>query len=80
MITGLDHNGNVNLIYRQGCEILGYSEKEILGKNWFETAVPEYSREDIYNGFQKIGAGDIKPLRHYEHNILTKNGTTRFIE
>jgi len=52
MIIGLDRNGNVNMINRQGCETLGYSEKELLGKNRFETAVSEYTREDIYNVFR----------------------------
>lgn len=80
MIIGLDRSGNVNLINRQGCEILGYSEKEILGKNWFETAVPEYSRDEVYKDFQRIITGNIQPLKQYENNILTKSGTTRFID
>jgi len=80
MIIGLDRNGNVNLINRQGCEILGYSEKEILGKNWFETAVPEYSRDETCTAFQRIIAGKIKHLKQYENNILTKNGATRVID
>jgi len=80
MIIGLDRNGNVNLINRQGCAILGYSEKEILGKNWFKTAVPEYSRDEIYTDFQRIIESKIKPLKQFESNILTKNGATRLID
>ena len=63
MIIGLDRNGNVNPINRQGCEIMGYSEKEILGRNWFETAVPEYSRDETCRNFQRIVTGEIGPLR-----------------
>jgi|GEM_PF-873329 len=80
MIIGLDRNGHVNLINRQGCEILGYGEQEILGKNWFETVVPEYSRDEIYTDFLRIIAGQTEPLKQYENKILTKNGATRFID
>jgi PAS domain S-box-containing protein len=80
MIIGLDRNGYVNLINRQGCETLGYSEQGILGKNWFETVVPENSRDQVYKDFQRFIAGEIQPLSQYESNILTKNGATRFID
>jgi two-component system, LuxR family, sensor kinase FixL len=80
MIIGLDRNGNVSLINRQGCELLGYTEKEILGKNWFETVVPDNSRDQVYKDFQRIIAGEIKPLKQHENNILAMNGATRFID
>jgi len=80
MIIGLDRNGVVKLINRCGCEILGYSEKDILGRNWFETVVPDHSRDEVYKNFHKIIAGEIEPLRRYESCILTKNGVTRYID
>jgi len=80
MIIGLDRNGAVNLINRRGCEILGYSKKEILGRNWFEAVVPDQSRDEVYRNFLKIIAGEIEPLRRYESCIHTKNGVTRYID
>jgi two-component system sensor kinase FixL len=80
MIIGLNRNGNVNLINRRGCEILGYSEKEILGKNWFETVVPDYDRDEVYKNFRKLVAGEIEPMRRYENKVLTKSGETRYID
>jgi two-component system sensor kinase FixL len=80
MIIGLDCNGAVNLINRRGCEILGYSEKEILGRNWFETVVPDQSRDEVYRNFRKIIAGEIEPLSRYESCVHTKNGVTRYID
>ena len=80
MIIGLDRDGNVNLINRLGCEILGYTEKEILGKNWFETVLPDKSRDAVFGVFQKIIAGEIEPLSKYENEILTKNGEVRYID
>jgi two-component system sensor kinase FixL len=80
MIIGLDRNGAVKLINRRGCEILGYSEKEILGRNWFETVVPVHGRDEIYEDFRKIIAGKIEPFRRYEGRIQTKHGVTRYID
>jgi PAS domain S-box-containing protein len=80
MIIGLDCNGDVNLINRRGCEILGYSEKEILGKNWFETVVPDDDREEVYKHFREIIAGEAELLESYENTVLTKDGAARYID
>jgi len=80
IIIGLDRDGNVNLINRRGCEILGYTEKEILGRNWFETVLPDKCRDAVFGVFRKIIAGKIEPLEKYENEILTKNGEVRYID
>lgn len=79
IIIGLDRDGTVNLINRRGCEILGYTEEEILGRNWFESVLPERSRDEAFKAFQKIIAGKTEPLEKYENEILTKNGEVRYI-
>ena len=80
IIVGLDRNGNISLINRRGCEILGYRESELLGKNWFETIVPDKDRDQVYGVFRRIVAGEIEPLRRYESRVLTKNGEIRYID
>jgi two-component system sensor histidine kinase TtrS len=80
MIIGLDCDGNVNLINPRGCEILGYTEKEILGRNWFETALPERDRDAQFATFRRLIAGDIEPLGKYENEVLTRNGEVRCID
>ena len=80
MIIGLDRDGNVTLINRWGCEILGYTEKEILGRNWFETVLPDKALDAVFGVFQKIIAGEMEPLSKYENEILTKNGEVRYID
>jgi two-component system sensor kinase FixL len=80
MIVGLDCDGNVNLINRRGCEILGYDENELLGRHWFKTVVPENIRDDVYNDFRRIVSGEIEPLRWYENTVQTKSGTIRYID
>jgi PAS domain S-box-containing protein len=80
MIVGVDRDGNVNLINRRGCEILGYTEKEILGRNWFELVLPDKGRDAILAVFQRTIAGEIEPLSSYENEIQTKSGERRYIE
>jgi PAS domain S-box-containing protein len=80
MIVGLDCDGNVNLINRRGCEILGYDENELLGRNWFETVIPGNFRDDVYNNFRRIVSGEVEPLRRYENTIQTKSGAIRYID
>ena len=79
MIVGLDREGHVNLINPRGCEILGYEEKEIIGKNWFETALPEATRSTVYKVFRQVIAGDTEPLSYYENEIVNKAGDVRYI-
>ena len=80
MIIGLDRHGKVNLINRRGCEILGYTEEEILGRDWFSTILPDRNRDEVFGVFQKIIAGEMEPLSEYENVILTKNGEVRCID
>ena len=80
MIVGLDRNGKVNLINRRGCEILGYAEEELLGRNWFETVVPENFRDEVYEDFRRLLSGEIDPVRRYENTVRTRSGALRYID
>ena len=80
IIIGLDRDGNVNLINRLGCEILGYTEQEILGRNWFETVLPDKAHDAVFRVFRKIIDGEMEPSSKYENEILTKNGEIRYID
>jgi two-component system sensor kinase FixL len=79
MIIGLDARGNVNLINPLGCEILGYSEEEIVGRNWFETVLPEEKRKVVEDVFRQVISGITEPLSYFENEIMNRNGETRYI-
>jgi PAS domain S-box-containing protein len=70
----------VGLINKKGCEILGYDEKEIAGKNWFDNYLPERARSSARAMFEKVIAGDIEPPAFFENSILTRNGEERIVE
>jgi len=70
---------NITLLNKKGCEILGYKDGELIGKNWFDTLVPERVRDEIRDVFRTLVAGNIEPLEYYENPLLTKGGEERLI-
>jgi PAS domain S-box-containing protein len=79
IIIAIDESGLITLINRKGCEVLGYREEEIIGKNWFELCVPEKARENRKDTFKKVMAGEEKEAEDYENIIITKSGEERII-
>ncbi|MFX0092701.1 MAG: ATP-binding protein, partial [Candidatus Hodarchaeota archaeon] len=69
----------VTLINKKGCEILGYEEDEILGKNWFENFLPERVRKEVKSVFDRLMTGEIEPVEYFENQVLTKKGEERII-
>ena len=79
ILVALNLHGNVDLINKRGCEILGYSEDEIKGKNWFDNFLPENIRGETKNVFEKLVAGKVDLFRYFENPLLTKRGEERMI-
>jgi PAS domain S-box-containing protein len=79
IIVAINENGIVSLINKKGCDVLGYKEGEIIGKNWFDLCVPERDREERKETFQKVMEGKEKEVEDYENTILTKSGEERII-
>jgi len=79
MIISIDANQRVTLINQKGCQILGYEEEEIIGKNWFTHFIPERFRDEVRRVFGKLMSGEIEPVEYFENPVLTKNGDERII-
>ena len=78
IILALDKDGNVTLLNQKGADVLGYDEGELLGKNWFQTVVPEDSHdEESY--FKEFILGKAESINYYESNVITKTGEKRVI-
>jgi PAS domain S-box-containing protein len=69
----------VSLINKKGCEVLGYDEKEITGKNWFNTFLPERVRKEVKAVFNELMSGNIKTVEYVENPVLTKSGQERIV-
>ncbi|VVB88479.1 Methyl sulfide methyltransferase-associated sensor [uncultured archaeon] len=80
MVVVIDADQKVSLVNKKSCEILGYKEQEIIGKNWFSTFIPERVKDDVKAIFEKLMAGKIEPVEFFENPVLTRNGEERMIE
>jgi PAS domain S-box-containing protein len=79
MIVALNERGQVVLLNRKGCELLGYTEEEVLGRDWFDTFVPEEMRAVVRDTFAQLMAGSIELTEHYDNPVLTRSGERRLI-
>lgn len=80
MLVAIDSSHNVMLINRKGCEILGYSETEIIGRNWFDNFIPERLRATVKLAFTGMINGKMEIFEAYENPILAKDGREKIIE
>lgn len=79
ILLALDAEARIILINRKGCEILGYSEKELLGRNWIDTCLPPNVRDEVKAVFKSIMSGAAELSSYHENRVLTKNGKERLI-
>ncbi len=79
MLIALDAKGQVQLINPKGCEILGYSEEQILGKNWFDNFLDSSEIERVKTVHKKMISGEYDPVEYFENYIVRADGSRRLI-
>jgi len=79
IIVVIDADQRTTLINKRGCEILGYNEKEIIGKNWHDNFISGRNRNEVKTVSQKLMAGEIESVEYFENSVLTKAGEERII-
>jgi len=79
MLAVIDVDENISMINKKGCEILGYTEGELLGRDWFDLLVPERAREKVRGVFRKLMAIDVAPVEYHENPLVRKDGEERLI-
>ncbi|MEJ2180748.1 MAG: PAS domain S-box protein, partial [Gammaproteobacteria bacterium] len=80
IIISLNTKGEITLINRKGCELLGYTEEELLGKNWFSTCLPQpEGLEQVFPVFEEIMQGKIETAEYFENSVVSRSGERRLI-
>ncbi len=79
ILVAIGADGRVARINRRGCEILGGTEAEIVGQDWFDTFVPERQRAEVRDVFGRLMAGEIEPVEYFENAVRTRRGNERLI-
>ena len=72
-------NGDVTLINKGGCDLLGYSREEIVGKNWIENVVPKVHQDKLKEYFQKLFGEEGEIVSNFENPVITKSGKEIFV-
>lgn len=79
ILVAIDADRRVTMINQKGCHVLQRTYAEIIGKDWFETFVPENVRQHTLQGFRRLMAGQLEPVEYFETPVLTPNGRQRLI-
>ncbi|MEG4218251.1 PAS domain S-box protein [Microcoleus sp. Pol14C6] len=77
IVVGLDRSGNVNYVNPFFLKLTGYTNPEVIGKNWFENFLPRPIQEPVKVIFSEVLAHNYHP--YYQNFILTKSAEERFI-
>ncbi len=79
LLLALDSSGTVTMLNRRGQEILGYTEGELLGSDWFQTCVPESSRASLRARFESELNFENSTQTEYRSQVITRSGEIRLI-
>ena len=75
----INENCQVEMINTKGCQILGYSEDELIGQNWFNKFVKRDEKNYFEDNFIRPISEDRDVIEHNESKIETKSGEERII-
>ncbi len=80
IILGLDAEGRVTSLNPAGSVLLGRTEAELQGRDWFEDFLPEPARGALREGFlQLVSDKDTPGMTCREYPVLTCGGEERHI-
>jgi len=79
IFIALDDSGYITMLNQRACKILGCSSEDYIGKNWFDSFIPERLRKEVSNVYDKIMHGDIENMKYFENEVVTLEGEERTI-
>jgi diguanylate cyclase (GGDEF)-like protein/hemerythrin-like metal-binding protein/PAS domain S-box-containing protein len=75
IIISMDESGKILLINQKGCDLLEYTEEELIGQQWFKICLPQPAGiEEVYPVFLDIMSGDMQGAEYFENIVKTKSG------
>jgi diguanylate cyclase (GGDEF)-like protein/PAS domain S-box-containing protein len=80
LVVVLEPDGTVERVNRRTCEVLGWTEEELLGADWFDIAVPEDFRERARSNFDGPLSGVRSTDPDRETPLVTRAGERRWVD
>lgn len=78
-IVALNADQTVSMVNKACCQLLGYDEADILGKNWFDCFLPERDRASVRHVFEQLIAGAARMPEFHDNTVLTRTGEERSV-
>jgi PAS domain S-box-containing protein len=78
MLVALDASGFITLINRKGCEILGYTESELVGRDWYDQCIADPHRDAARASHRSALESGGDP-EYTEDQVVTRDGGTKLI-
>ena len=78
ILLALDMAGRITMVNRHACSIFGWTEDELLGRDFIETCVPARIRDETLQKLSAVLTGPDSSV--VENAIVTKSGEERMIE
>ncbi|MBN1781112.1 PAS domain S-box protein [bacterium] len=79
IFLALDRNGCVSMINQKGCDLLGYREESIIGKEWFQHFLPKEMVRQVRSVFRKVMRGELEGTEYFENPVITRSGESKLI-
>lgn len=79
IVLSLDQHGNITILNDNGHELLGYKKGELIGKNWFDTCIPQEFIKEVRNTFNQLLKGTLGNKSQVENIVVTRDGDKKTI-
>jgi PAS domain S-box-containing protein len=79
LMVALDSNGDIMLVNSKGCSILGISQPELVGKNWFSDFLPLDTQLALLNDYKDLMYTGNGFLEYFESKIVTRDGVEKVL-
>lgn len=74
IIVVIDAQQRTSLINKKGCEVLGFRESDLIGRDWFDTVLPPEDGETHRRVFAALLAQENESVEYVESTVLTREG------
>ena len=74
IIVELDAEARIQLVNSRGCLVLGRPLEELVGRNWFELAVPADCRTGVESALRRAMDGAVESAEYYENDLVDAAG------
>lgn len=77
MLIMIERTGRIRMINRTGASLLGGTEHQLIGLDWFDNFVPPEDRAELQGVFGRLMQGEQQLLEFYENKVLTRSNGER---